>query len=203
MPTTSDTNLPWYLAAPNDEERSAISDEYYPYETIKFSCHLRITDSMTRATQLTRRQLVRFRERDVAVFFDRIWGDGIHFAGYNAPGLRILEPIRNRRGFTIPLRLSRSHDKGEELEVITQRSVRGAFYDPKGYWEMSMRVPTRLATITVTSPVNLAGAEVSVPRSSDVHAKQFARSLVLRVNRPEIGARHRLTWQWPSHDPAI
>lgn len=180
------------------DDRSHFLDGYFPYETIKFTGRLKIVDPQTRTARFVRRQRVRFLEDLTSVFFDRIWGDGVFFASYRAPGLRILEPIRTKKGYVVPLALPRLFNKGDEFEIVTERAVHGAFYDPVGYWEIAMPVPTDLAKISVVTPpgMELRQPDVVVPARGDISAEQRPQSLSFRVTQPAMNIPYRLAWSW-------
>ena len=78
--------------------------ECFRYETLKFSGRLEIMDRDGRVARFVRHQRVRFLEDRVSVFFDRVWGDGVLFAGYAARHMRILDAIPTRKGYVVAAR---------------------------------------------------------------------------------------------------
>lgn len=172
--------------------------ELFPYETIKFSGRVEIMDPDRRAARFVRRQRVRFLEDNVAVFMDRVWGEGVLFAGYAAPGLKLLEPIRTPKGYVVPLQLPRLFHKGEIFEIITERRIVGAFYDPLAYWDTTMSAPTNLVSIEVTVPPGtpIRRPDIIAPAQGDMDARQRPRSLEFRVGRPALDVPYKLAWSW-------
>jgi hypothetical protein len=191
MPATIDSDI----SNPNE---SGPLPGFFPYETIKFSGRLRIIDLASRKARFVRRQRIRFLEDGVTVFMDRIWGDGLLFAGYFAPGFGIMEPIRAQKGFVIPLMLPRRFRKGETFDIVTERNVIGAFYQPLGHWDMITPAPTDLLTLTVESSqrLPLERPEIIAPSGGDIDAERSSSSLRFRVAKPSLDARYRLAWSW-------
>ena len=172
--------------------------DIFAYETIKFSGRLEILDRERRAARFVRRQRVRFLEDDVGVFMDRVWGEGVLFAGYAAPGLRMLEPIRTLKGYVVPLRLPRLFRKGDVFDIVTERRIIGAFYHPLAYWDTAMSAPTELVSIEVAAPAGtpIKRPEIVAPARGDMDARQRQRSLEFRVARPALDVPYKLAWSW-------
>ena len=172
--------------------------ECFRYETIKFSGRLEIMDSDGRVARFTRHQRVRFLEDGVSVFFDRVWGDGVLFAGYAARHMRILDAIPTRKGYVVPLGLPRPFARGETFDIETERRIVGAFIQPDAYWESAMSAPTDLLTLDVVAPPGLhfRRPEIVAPPRGDFDARQRARLLTFQVQRPALDIPYRLAWSW-------
>jgi len=177
--------------------RLDIIEGYFPYETIKYSGTLRFLDGKHSSAVFERRQKIRFIQDGVAVFFDRVWGDGILFGGYFARGLRVLEPIRAHNGYIVPLLLPRLFRRGETFNIITRRKTIGAFYDAYGHWETAMHAPTGLVSVTVQADrANLNTPEIEAPPRGDLDAEHRPHQLRFRVERPALYTPYRLIWSW-------
>jgi hypothetical protein len=198
MTSLNQSDIASALHDPITEDQAAELWDYFPYQTIKFSGRLKILDPLKQVATFTRRQRIRFLEDNVAIFFDRVWGDGVVFAGYSAPGLRILEPFKTFKGYIVPLALPRLFSKGEIFEVVTQRKIVGAFYETDGYWETAMSTPTDLVNISVITPADVVTgpAEIRSPARGDIDASQTDHALRLRVARPALNVPYRLQWAW-------
>ncbi len=172
--------------------------EVFPYETIKFSGRLEILDAKTRSARFIRRQRIRFLEDGVSVFMDRVWGEGVLFAGYAAPGLKMLEPIRTPKGYVVPLQLPRPFRKGDVFDIVTERRIIGAFYHPLAYWDTTMSAPTELVSIEVAVPpgADIRRPEIVVPARGDMDAKELRRAVKFRVSRPAVNIPYQLAWSW-------
>lgn len=172
--------------------------ECFQYETVKFSGRLEIMDSDGRVARFVRHQRVRFLEDSVSVFFDRVWGDGVLFAGYAASHMRILDAIPTRKGYVVPLALPRPFARGETFDIVTQRRIVGAFVHESAYWESAMSAPTELLTLDVAAPPGLRfrQPEIVAPPRGDFDARQRARLLTFQVQRPALDIPYRLAWYW-------
>lgn len=170
---------------------------YFPYETTKYSGTLRFPGGRHEAAVFQRQQKVRFIEDGVGVFFDRVWGNGILFGGYSAPGLRILEPIRDAGGYILPLMLPRLFRAGETFTIVTKRKTIAAFYDALAYWETAMHAPTDLVSIKVIAESSrLKTPSLIAPPRGDFGLKQGTHRLDFQVSRPALYTPYRLTWSW-------
>jgi hypothetical protein len=109
-----------------------------------------------------------------------------------------MDPIPTRKGYVIPLALPRVFRKGEVFDIVTERNLPATFYDPVGYWEMSMQVPTEIMTMSVVSPVEhtFNHPDIEVPARGDMDAVQGPKSLRFRVAKPAMNIPYRLTWSW-------
>ena len=172
--------------------------DVFAYETIKFTGRLEILDRERRVARFVRRQRVRFLEDGISVFMDRVWGEGILFAGYAAPGLKMLEPIRTPKGYVLPLQLPRPFRNGEVFDIVTERRIIGAFYHPLAYWDTAMSAPTDLISIEVVTPpgARVRQPEIVAPARGDMDARQRPRSLEFRVARPAVNIPYKLAWSW-------
>jgi hypothetical protein len=198
MPKTKFQSLMEAIRENPPTERASILNGYFPYETIKFSGRLKILDSDRQVAVFARRQRIRFLEDGVSVFFDRVWGEGVLFGAYFAPGLQILEPIRTPNGYIVPLQLPRRFRAGETFDIATRRRIIAAFYDPEGYWETATSVPANLVQISVVTP-NGIGTDrqfVQAPPRGDIDATIGVNSMKLRVERPALNTSYRLGWLW-------
>src|SRR3990172_9373757 len=151
--------------------------DVFAYETTKFTGRLEILDRERRVARFVRRQRVRFLEDGVSVFMDRVWGEGGLFAGYAAPGLKMLEPIRTPKGYVLPLQLPRPFGKGDVLDIVTERRIIGAFCQPLAYWDTAMSAPTDLISIEVVTPpgTHVRRPEIVAPARGDMDARQLQR----------------------------
>ena len=172
--------------------------DVFAYETIRFSGRLEILDPNTRSARFVRRQRIRFLEDGVSVFMDRVWGEGVLFAGYAAPGLKMLEPIRTPKGYIMPLQAPRPFQKGDVFDIVTERRIIGAFYQPLAYWDTAMSAPTDLISIEVVTPpgAHVRRPEIVAPARGDMDAKPRQRSLEFRVARPAVSIPYKLAWSW-------
>lgn len=191
--TTSEQGLGGLLSDIYDAPRDVFS-----YETVKFSGRLEILDPNTRTARFVRGQTIRFLEDGVTVFMDRVWGEGVLFAGYAAPGLKMLEPIRTPKGYVVPLQLPRPFQKGDVFDIVTERRIIGAFYHPLAYWDTAMSAPTDLISIEVVTPpgTHVRRPEIVAPARGDMDARQRSRSLEFRVARPAVNIPYKLAWSW-------
>jgi hypothetical protein len=172
--------------------------DWFPYETIKFSGRLEIMDRDGKVARFVRRQRVRFLQDGASVFFDRVWGDGVLFAGYAARHMRILDAIPTRKGYVVPLALPRPFARGQTFDIDTERRIVGAFIYPAAYWESAMSAPTDLLTLDVVAPPGLhfRRPEIIAPPRGDFDARQRARLLTFQVQRPALDIPYRLAWSW-------
>src|SRR3990172_7290352 len=106
-----------------------VPSECFRYETIWFHGRLEILDKEGRVAVFCRRQRIRFLEDGVAEFIDRVWGEGVLFAGYETGSMSIIEAIATRKGYAVVLALPRAFARGETFEVVTERRIVGAFVD--------------------------------------------------------------------------
>jgi hypothetical protein len=180
------------------DEQAELLEGYFPYETIKFSGRLKILDDDRTNALFTRRQRVRFLEDGVGVVFNRIWGEGVLVGSYLAPGLSLMEPIKTRSGYILPLGLPRRFNRGETFEVVTQRRIVGGFSAENGYWETTLTKPADLIQITVVTPpsVGVNNPEIIASPRGDLYATKKANSLQLRVAHPGVNQPYRLRWSW-------
>ncbi len=170
----------------------------FQYETLSYGGRLDILDREGRLARFTRRQRIRFLEDGVGTFFDRVWGDGVLFAGYTTPGMRILDAIPTRNGYVVPLALPRPFRKGDTFEITTQRRIVGAFTDDLAYWDSAMHAPTEYLAIDVVSPHgrHFRAPDIVAPPRGDMDAKVHDRRLSLRLRRPALYTPYKLTWAW-------
>lgn len=103
--------------------------ECFRYETIWFHGRLEILDREGRVAIFRRHQRIRFLEDGVAEFIDRVWGDGVLFAGYEVRSMSLVEAIPTRKGYAVLLALPRAFVRGETFDVVTERRIVGAFID--------------------------------------------------------------------------
>lgn len=182
---------------PSLDGRVDLIKGYFPFETIKYSGTLRFPEGRHHAATFERHQKIRFIEDGVGIFFDRVWGDGVLFGGYSAPGLRILQPIRDASGYIIPLMLPRLYKSGETFTVVTKRKTVAAFYDAVAYWETAMHAPTDLVSIKVIAENSqLKTPALIAPPKGDLEVKQRNHRLDFRVARPALYTPYRLIWSW-------
>jgi hypothetical protein len=172
--------------------------ECFRYETIRFGGRLEILDTHGSVARFVRHQRLRFLEDGVSVFFDRVWGDGVLFAGYAARHMRILDAIPTRKGYVVPLALPRPFARGQTFDIDTERRIVGAFIYPAAYWESAMSAPTDLLTLDVVAPPGLhfRRPEIIAPPRGDFDARQRARLLTFQVQRPALDIPYRLAWSW-------
>ncbi|HXG36852.1 MAG TPA: hypothetical protein VNL15_07780, partial [Dehalococcoidia bacterium] len=160
--------------------------QFFNYETIKFSSWLEILDNRRGVARFIRHQRIRFLEHAVPIFMDRVWGDGILFAGYQARSMRLLDAIPTRKGYIVLLAFPRQFSKGEVFDVVTTRKTIGGFYAPRGYWELAMSAPTETITLNVSAPAGLRlhTPEIIGPAKGDFDVSQRRRKLALRIAKP-------------------
>jgi hypothetical protein len=172
--------------------------ESFLYETIKFSGTLSILDRSRQVALFFRTQRIRFLQDNVAHFIDRVWGDGVLFAGYYAAGMRILDMLRARSGYLVLLGLPRPFHKGETFNVVTRRKIVGSVHFDEVYWQTSMPAPTELLSIRVLAPhgLTLHRPELSSPSLRNVEINSARRSLELRVREPVLHAPYEVSWHW-------
>ncbi len=170
----------------------------FSYETIKFSGRLEILDPEGRVVRFTRRQQVRFLENGVSVFMHRVWGEGVLFANYAVQGLRIIDAIPTRKGYVVLLALPKQFAKGDTLDIVTRRSIVGAFIDGQGYWETTMDAPTDCLTVDVVAPEGrtIKRPEIIAAPQADLHATHSPRRLRFMTRQPAINVPYRLAWSW-------
>lgn len=178
--------------------RDRASSEYFPYKTIKFSGQLEMLDQEGRVAVFRRQQRIRFLEDGVGIFFDRVWGSGVLFAGYSAASLRILEPIRTKDGYVLPLALPRMYARGETFDIVTTRRIVGAFIEEASYWDSAMSAPTDLLTIKVIGHRSrpFRHPELIVPQEGDMDATTSRNMFNFRVKHPATNIPYKLVWSW-------
>lgn len=170
---------------------------FFGYETLEYDGQLEIGEG-GRVARFARRQLIRFLEDDVTLFVDRVWGEGVLFAGYDAGSARITDALTAGKGYVVLLSLPRRFQKGETFEIVTERKIVGAFTDRDAYWELAMFAPTASLNLHVSdrSARVIRTVHVSAADLSGVEAHQRNRSLRLKVDSPVLYARYRLDWRW-------
>ena len=189
------------MSRPVAHERDRVGRDaragFSSYETIQFDGRLEIGEG-GRVAWFSRRQLIRFLEDDARVFLDRVWGDGVLFAGYETGPTRIIDAIPARRGYVVLLRLPRRIRKGETFEIVTGRKIVGAFADEDAYWELAMSAPTASLSLQVSSrrARGMRTIHVAAPRLRGVDVRQRRRSLGLKVDSPALYVPYRLEWRW-------
>jgi hypothetical protein len=190
--------------SPNDGLGGLLTDvcdvpsECFRYETISFHGRLEILDKENRVAVFRRRQRIRFLEDGVTEFIDRVWGEGVLFAGYEARSMSILESIPTRRGYAVLLALPRMFARGETFDIITERRIVGGFIDQQAYWESAMAAPTEALTIDVRGPAGLilARPEIVAPARGEMDLRQRRRSLRFQVRQPALYIPYKLEWSW-------
>jgi hypothetical protein len=137
-------------------------------------------------------------EDDATVFIDRVWGDGVLFAGYETGSTRIVDAVPARRGYVVLLGLPRRFRKGETFEIVTHRKIVGAFKDHDAYWELAMSAPTAALALEVWSrEARLMGAiHVAAPCLRGIEVQHWNRTVRLRVDSPALYVPYRLEWRW-------
>ena len=189
------------MSRPGVRERDQVACDsragFFSYETIRFEGRLKIEEG-GRVAWFARRQLIRFLGDDATVFLDRVWGDGVLFAGYETGSARIIDAVRARRGYVALLRLPRRFRKGETFEIVTERKIVGAFADDDSYWELAMSAPTASLSLQVSSrrARGMRTVHVAAPRLRGVDVRQQQRSLRLKVHSPALHVPYRLEWRW-------
>jgi hypothetical protein len=175
-----------------------VPSECFRYETISFHGRLEILDKEGRVAIFRRRQRIRFLEDGVAEFIDRVWGDGVLFAGYEARSMSLVEAIPTRKGYAVLLGLPRAFARGETFDVVTERRIVGAFIDHQAYWDSAMAAPTGSLTIEVRAPAgrSLARPEIVAPARGRMDLRQRRRSLKFQVKQPALQIPYKLEWSW-------
>lgn len=182
----------------NEHNSTVPPKDAFPYETIKYGGRLEMLDKEGNVATFTRRQRIRFLEDNVAVFFDRVWGEGVLFANYSAKSMRIIDAIPTTKGYVVPLALPRRFSKGEVFDVVTHRRIVGAFLPDMAYWDSAMHAPTELLALDVVAPRTrrFRSPEIIAPPTGDFDADASRGSLKLRVRQPALHASYRLMWAW-------
>lgn len=198
MPTEPNTDPPTSSITEMFEDIQDAPRDRFPFETIKFSGRVEIIDHRGRVARFRRRQRIRFLEDGVTVFFDRIWGEGVILAGYNAGQMKMIEAIPTRKGYVIALALPRAFNRGEQFDIETERRIVGAFIYDWGYWDSAMGAPTDLLTIDVRTPVgmDMRHPDIIAPARGDMDASASRRHLTFRVNKPALDIPYKLRWDW-------
>jgi len=170
---------------------------FYNYETVAYSSHLVIGQG-GRVTRFIRHQRIKFLEDDVAVVFDRVWGEGVIFAGYDTGSAKIVDAILARKGYVVVLKLPRNFRKGETYELNTERTIIGAFADRDAYWELAMAAPAKIVNLEVQAPTGRAMKDVEIvaPDIDGLSADSLEFSTRMKIVGPKLHVPYRIQWQW-------
>lgn len=169
-----------------------------PFETISFRGRVDVLDRDRQVAVFRRKQRIRFLENNVAVFFDRVWGEGVLFANYQAKGLRIIDAFQASKGYIVALSLPKRFKRGDVFDIETERRIVGAFYKDQGYWDSAMSAPTKLLSIDIVTPpgVGIRAPDIVAPTRDGIDADHQRQRLRLRAKGPQTHVSYSLRWAW-------
>ena len=179
--------------------------DVFLFETLSFNGYLRVLGEGGVAV-FRRRQRIRFLDDGVGLFIDRIWGDGVLLAGYSVSrGIGIIEALRTDKGYALLLSLPRRFNRGDVLDIETERRIVGAFTDRDGYWELAMNVPTHLMSLHISVPPRrrMSRPEIVAPAKGDLSFKLRGSGAEFAVRGPAVHVPYRVEWRWKRKSRAI
>jgi hypothetical protein len=173
-------------------------EDLFPYETLSYSGRLEFLDAAGAVAVFKRRQTIRVTAPRLAVFLDRIWGEGVLFADYWTGGLEIVEAVHARIGWVAILGLPRTYRRGDLLEIRTERRIVGGFTQPVEHWDSTMFAPTKWLSLEISG---LAARRVkrlmlSAPQGDGVDVDRNREVLSLTVRKPDSNVPYRMEWAW-------
>lgn len=177
------------------------------YEILDYDSTLELVDPRGEKAILTRRQVVRFLQDDVAAIRDYAWGDGDLFAQYRCqPGVPVdFYEDGARQNVLISLRETRN--RGDVLELWIERVIKGGFVGKQGWleteidhWVQHLSVsilfpkerPCRRATLSQRS----TGETRLLPQKHFTLLPDGRQKLTWETRRPRFQDRHTIKWVW-------
>ncbi len=111
-----------------------------------------IRDRQGATAVLEKRQQVRFRRGESAILRDGIWGEGKQLARYSVVGARQVGVKHEGLRKTVLLAIEPRPIEGQPQEVRITRTMRHAFGEPTGFFDLMAERPTKRLSLKVLFP---------------------------------------------------
>lgn len=114
-----------------------------------------IRDSRGATAVLEKRQRVRFHRGESAILRDGMWGEGKQLARYNVVGARQVGVKHEGMRKTVLLAIEPRPIERQPQEVRITRTMRHAFGEPAGFFDLMAERPTKRLSLKVLFPRSL------------------------------------------------
>ena len=177
------------------------------YEILDYDATLEIADIRGEKAKLTRREHIRFLQDNVVAIHDHAWGDGRFLCNYQCqPGVPV-DIYEDGSKHNILISLRETKNKGDEMELWVERTIRGGFTEDEEWLEtevdhlmrrLKLAVifpqgrPCRRATLTRRS----TGKVTPLPQSHFALLPDGRGKLTWETRRPRLHDRYTIKWAW-------
>ena len=177
------------------------------YEVLDFDFHLELKDPRGKVAVFHKREKVRFLQDNVIAYQDQAWGDGELFADYKCtPGVPV-DCYKDVSKYRVLISLRETKNRGDKMEIRTERKVRNGFVRDEEYMETEISHPMKRAQLRVTfphgrPPKRVVLIEHNVNRTHTLDNSEIEKlpdgrfEARWRTNRPRLYETYLLRWRW-------
>ena len=177
------------------------------YEILDYDATLEIKDPAGKKAVLTRRQVVRFLQNNVAAIHDHAWGDGQLFARYRCqPGVQV-DFYEDGSKHNVLISLRETKDRGDVLELWIERVIHNGFQEKAEWLETEIDHLMRKLKLSIIFPKKRPCRRATLSRRSTgktslLPQKHFAllpdgrQKLTWEMRRPKLHDRYTIKWAW-------
>jgi hypothetical protein len=164
-----------------------------------------IRDRTGATAVLEKRQQVRFRRSESAILRDGVWGEGEQLSRYSVVGARQIGMRHEGLRKTVLLAVEPRPVDGEAQEVRITRTMRHAFLEPTGFFDLMAERPTKRLSLKVLFPRSRPPrqahlvewpAERTMRRVPVRYAPDRRPFLYWKEMRPHPLTAYSLRWMW-------
>ncbi len=177
------------------------------YEILTYTVTLTLLDKEGNQAILERQERVRFLQNNVIALYDHAWGDGQLFTGYRvAPG-RVADRFKVGSRYHTLISLRDTKHCGDVLNYRVRRRIVQGFANKDEWLEAEVDHATHKLKLCVIFPADRVCQAASVIQAGTnkrilLTGRSFRQKsdgrqfLTWTVNKPPLGERYALHWEW-------
>ena len=177
------------------------------YEVLEHHTTVVLEDVRGAVAWVRREQRVRFLQDHVVALTDYAWGDGEILLGYRCePGMAV-DRYDDGHKKTILISLRETKGRGDVLDFLIQRQVRGGFTRAHEWWETEIYHRTQHLSVAIVFPRGRPCARATVTErvrnrtvALDAGHRRFLgdgrQELRWEIWRPRLNDRYIIAWDW-------
>lgn len=177
------------------------------YEILDYDATLEIMDIKGEKARLTRREHIRFLQDNVVAIHDHAWGDGKFLCNYKCQSGVPVDIYEDGSKHNILISLRETKNKGDEIELWVERTIRGGFTADEEWLETEVDHLMRKLTLSIAFPKGRPCRRATLSRRSTgkvtpLPQKHFAllpdgrQKLTWETRRPRLHDRYTIKWAW-------
>lgn len=177
------------------------------YDVHTFNATFELLDKKGHRATYTKRAKVRFLQNLVFAIQDQAWGDGNIFADYRCtPGVPVDRYQEGYRQYVV-ISLRRNYRKGDEQEVVIERTIEDGFLSPDETFQIQVDHPTKELSAAIVFPKGRHPKSITIVENNlkllhqlgkehETHFPDGRVSYAWKVKRPRLFEGYIFKWEW-------